>query len=170
MGLFKWHDKDNQKRIEHYLSVLAKETPDVANGVLTTEIKNVSHWMSDENGFAVGRVARAKCGCLIGATFMALIELHPDKNIGDSWASIDRGLLFGLHKVDGDFGGYTRQDLHDVGMAVYREVYDGVWTPDKYDSDAEWYEAVVEREKALAFKLKNTIRKNLGIPQLTKPE
>jgi hypothetical protein len=169
VGLFKWHNKENGRLIEGYLALLCSETPVVANEVLGIPIRHVEHWMCSSPVAGTGNPDYAKCGCLIGVTLMALHRLYPDNNVS-RYPDIEQDVINALKEVDGDFGGLTDQDIHNVGMAVYHEVFHAVYPPEHFENDEEWREACEERERAMAFKIKNLIRINLGIPQIHKPE
>lgn len=168
MGLFKWHKKKDGDAIEHYLDLLCSETPAVALALLAQPIKNVKDWLTDDSGNDTYEVEFAECGCLIGATLIAVSKVDPDAVF--EYGPVSTRTLDSLQYLDGEFGGMSAFDISEVGMAVYREVYEAVWPEDAFDSSSEWKDALEVRENAMVFFIKNTIRKNLGIPQLTKPE
>jgi hypothetical protein len=177
MGLFKWHSAEAGERIERYLTVLCTETPAVAKELLTTPIKNTNQWLSDVNGVEINArgIQRAECGCLMGATLMALLKVHPTEmkeleaaltTTGATPSALHRGLL----AVDGDFGGLSRNDIEEIGHDVMHEVRNAIWDRYAYEDEVVYKEAWAERERVVVFHIKNQIRKNLGIPQLTRPE
>lgn len=173
MGLFQWNAKDRGTRIEGYLSILCTETPDVARALLKTDIKSVHQWLSNDAGneVFVDEIEVAECGCLIGATLIALFRSNQDVVEPDGpFTNVPSTVIRGLMKVDGNFGGLNVDGISEVGYDVLAEVEDALYPRDRYEDEEEYQEAWNRREQAVVFFIKNQIRRNLGIPQLTKPE
>lgn len=167
--MYDFKDKEKGEGIVKFVDTLCNETPEIAFELLSVPIKYVHTWLSKEygNGDHIGtrgvgmsavEIAKLPCGCLIGATFIATCRMYPEivESVDEIEVGFDaealtnavlRNLPNALMVVDGDFGGMTANEIHQVGLDVSNQVQ-------------SWEELEFEQF------VKDRIRENLGITSI----